>query len=93
MDKRNNTFKVINTTAKDIEILDLLGVNNSSVFLSNCTIWVEGISDKILISKYLNVYMSQKNNKYKEDTKIIITSNGQSYEYKINYSSDDKGCS
>lgn len=67
MDKRNNTFKVINTTAKDIEILDLLGVNNSSVFLSNCTIWVEGISDKILISKYLNVYMSQKNNKYKED--------------------------
>ena len=67
IDKKNNTFKVINTTSKDIEILDLLGVNNSSVFLSNCTIWVEGISDKILISKYLNVYMSQKDYQYKED--------------------------
>lgn len=33
VDKNNNTFKVINTTSKDIEILDLLGVNNSSVFL------------------------------------------------------------
>lgn len=67
VDKNNNTFKVINTTSKDIEILDLLGVNNSSVFLSNCTIWVEGISDKILISKYLSIYMKDKGYSYKED--------------------------
>ena len=66
--KQNNTFKVINTSPNDVEMLQLLGVNNSSVFLSNCTIWVEGISDKILISKYLEVYLKSKNiEKYKED--------------------------
>lgn len=68
INKTNNTFQVINTSPNDIELLQLLGVNNSSVFLSNCTIWVEGISDKILISKYLDVYFKSKGiSKYKED--------------------------
>lgn len=68
VEKNNNLFKVINTNNKDIEILDLLGVHNSSVFISNCTIWVEGISDKILISKYLEIYLKSINEySYKED--------------------------
>ena len=68
VNKLNNTFQIINTSPNDIELLQLLGVNNSSVFLSNCTIWVEGISDKILISKYLEVYFKSKGiSKYKED--------------------------
>ena len=67
INKTNNTFQVIDTSPNDIELLQLLGVNNSSVFLSNCTIWVEGISDKILISKYLDVYFKSKGiSKYKE---------------------------
>lgn len=57
INKKNNCFKVLNTNSKDVEMLELLGVYNTSVFLSNCTIWVEGISDKILISKYLEVYL------------------------------------
>lgn len=68
LEKNNNEFRVINTKSGDIEMLDLLGVYNSSVFLSNCTIWVEGISDKILMSKYLEVYLKSKNElSYKED--------------------------
>ena len=68
IEKKNNLFKVTNTTNNDIEILDILGVYNSSVFVSNCTIWVEGISDKILISKYLDVYIKNKGElSYKED--------------------------
>jgi len=68
INKRNNTFQIINTSPNDVEMLQLLGVNNSSVFMSNCTIWVEGISDKILISKYLSVYLKNKKiTKYKED--------------------------
>ena len=68
VNKSNNKFQVINTSPNDIEMLQLLGVNNSSVFLSNCTIWVEGISDKILISKYLSIYLKNKKiTKYKED--------------------------
>mgnify|MGYP004526035537 CR=1 FL=1 len=66
--KKNNSFKVVNTSPKDIEVLELLGVKNTSVFISNCTIWVEGISDKILISKYLEVYLKEKSTvQYKED--------------------------
>lgn len=68
INNNNSEFKVLNTTNKDIEILELLGVYNSSVFMSNCTIWVEGISDKILISKYLKVFFEDKNElEYKED--------------------------
>lgn len=67
-DKNNKRFKVINTTNNDVDVLKLLGVYNSSIFMSNCTIWVEGISDKILISKYLKIYLEHKNEKeYKED--------------------------
>ena len=66
--KKNNSFKVVNTSSKDIEVLELLGVKNTSVFISNCTIWVEGISDKILLSKYLEVYLKGKSTvQYKED--------------------------
>ena len=61
LENGNNTFKVVNSSSNDIEILQLLGVNNSSVFIANCTIWVEGISDKILISKYLQTYFKSKN--------------------------------
>ncbi len=47
----------------------MLGVRNSSVFLSNCTIWVEGITDRLYIKKYLELYL--KGNKelkvYQED--------------------------
>ena len=67
-ENKNNTFKVINSSPNDIETLQLLGVNNSSVFMANCTIWVEGISDKILISKYLDIYFKEKNiSSYCED--------------------------
>ena len=54
---KNSSFQVINSSPRDIELLNLLGVNNSSVFMANTTIWVEGISDKIYLSKYLQVYM------------------------------------
>ena len=56
-DKQNKTFKVYSTIPNDIEILNQLGVNNSSVFMANSTIWVEGISDKIYIKKYLKTYI------------------------------------
>ncbi len=50
------------------EILDLLGVNNSSVFLANTSIWVEGITDRKYISKLLKLYSEEKKKLYlKED--------------------------
>lgn len=37
-----------------MEILEQLGVKNSSVFQSNCTIWVEGITDVYIMREYIN---------------------------------------
>lgn len=68
IEKKNEKFQILNTTSKDVEILEMLGVYNTSVFMANCSIWVEGISDKILISKYLEVYLKSKNeSRFKED--------------------------
>lgn len=70
MKKSNNRkkFNVINIENADSDILNVLGVKNSSVFLSNCTIWVEGITDRIYLRKFLEVYMkSISENLLKED--------------------------
>lgn len=52
-------------------ILDLLGVTNSSVFMSNCSIWVEGVSDRRYLSAFIKAYYNDSINedffKYSED--------------------------
>lgn len=64
----NPNFEVNNITHRASEALHLLGVNTSSVFLSNCTIWVEGISDRLYIRKYLDIYQKEKGvSVFKED--------------------------
>jgi len=40
----------------DHSALEILGVRNSSIFLSNCTIWVEGVTDRKYFRKYLELY-------------------------------------
>lgn len=64
-------IQVDNVLHNDTNILDLLGVKNASVFMSNCTIWVEGITDRRYIRKYLEAYydsdeFSDKNSKFHE---------------------------
>ncbi len=43
----------------DRSILNDLGVINTSVLLSNCTIWVEGVTDRHLFRHYLELYIKQ----------------------------------
>ncbi len=45
---------------RDIRVLDALGVRNGSVYLANCTIWVEGPSDVTYLRAYLDVAMQEK---------------------------------
>jgi hypothetical protein len=45
-----------NVSNDDERSLQLLGTQNSSVFLSNSTIWVEGITDRRYISRYIDLY-------------------------------------
>lgn len=66
--KTKEEFIVSNIKNADKDILQSLGVRNSSVFLTNCTIWVEGITDRIYLRKYLEIFMNQEGKrKYKED--------------------------
>ena len=57
-----NKFEIENVQSGNNSLLEELGVRNASVFLSNCTIWVEGISDRIYIRKYLDVLMQKDKN-------------------------------
>lgn len=65
--KNKEDFSIVNIKSADKDILQSLGVRNSSVFLTNCTIWVEGITDRIYLRKYLEVFMKDKDRKFKED--------------------------
>ena len=55
-DEVEANFTIKNTSNSDFSLLADLGVRNSSVLLSNCTIWVEGITDRLYLRKYLELY-------------------------------------
>lgn len=62
LDDSENDEKEPNFTIEAVDSgcessLELLGVRNSSVFLVNATIWVEGITDRWYFRKMLNSYM------------------------------------
>lgn len=56
--KARSTVELLSTHGSPI--LNALGVRNSSVFLSNCTIWVEGITDRRYLRKFLRLYYLNK---------------------------------
>lgn len=58
--EKDDRFVIRNTNAGDNALLRELGVNNSSVFLANCSIWVEGISDRNYIKAWLIAYCAAK---------------------------------
>jgi len=55
-DERDAKFFIERVTDKDFSLLSELGVRNSSVLLSNCTIWVEGITDRMYLRRYFDLY-------------------------------------
>ncbi len=57
-------FKITNVT-ENSKVIDLLGVRNSSVYLANCVIWVEGITDRMFIKSLMK--LSGKFENFKED--------------------------
>lgn len=67
--KENSKFYIEKVLKRDVSILEEIGARSSSVFMANCTIWVEGISDRIYLSKYLKLYFDENNMRdtYKED--------------------------
>jgi len=60
--EKNAHVTIENVSNGDERSLQLLGIRNSSVFLSNCTLWVEGITDRRYISHYLDLYQDHLRN-------------------------------
>ena len=60
-------FTVRNTTFGDQDILDHIGVRPSSVMFANCTIWVEGITDRLYFSRYIETILRDKGWFYTEN--------------------------
>lgn len=63
-------FSIENSSNEDRNLLEILGVKNSSVFLTNCTIWVEGVTDRLYFRKYLEIF--QKDQKQKDSNHKIF---------------------
>ena len=52
-------FKVENVTTGDSVLLRTLGVRNSAVFLTNASIWLEGITDRLYLRAYMKKYVCE----------------------------------
>ncbi|WP_299251199.1 AAA family ATPase [uncultured Lacinutrix sp.] len=60
---KTDKFLIKNVNAGDNQVLRDLGVNNSSVFLANSSIWVEGVSDRNLVKAFLKAYCQAEGKK------------------------------
>jgi predicted ATP-dependent endonuclease of OLD family len=52
-------FNIENVSNENSQVLELIGARSSSVFLSNCTIWIEGITDRLYLKKYFEIYQNK----------------------------------
>lgn len=93
---KDKQFVIKNVNRGDNSILRDLGVNNSSVFLANSSIWVEGVSDRNYIKAFLKAYIeSEKSIKaLKEDIDFAFFeyagSNIEHYIFNDNILEDEK---
>lgn len=56
-------YQIQITKPGDLSSLNILGVQNTSIFLSNCTIWIEGITDRFYLKTYLKIYLEYRKSK------------------------------
>ena len=66
-DEHDPKFQVSNAGDANKEILKDIGVTPSSVMLANCTIWVEGITDRLYLGRYLKLYLEKHDKSYHEN--------------------------
>lgn len=59
---KGDTKTVELVSSSEETVLKELGVKNSSVFITNSTIWVEGITDRLYIKKFLELYQASFGN-------------------------------
>lgn len=62
-----SSFLVRAVQGPELALLDELGVDNASVFLANCSLWVEGACDRIYLRGFLTVFERAGGPKLRED--------------------------
>lgn len=81
---QSNGETIVTPTEEYSELLDNLGVRASSVLLANCSIWVEGVTDKLYLRTYMKKYIQElrdsgntqeanKLNSYHENLHYVFT--------------------
>lgn len=96
-----NEVCYVDSLSEKYEMLIDLGVRASSVLLANCSIWVEGITDKLYLSAFMNKYITEltdharaeKLSKYKENVHYIFTEYQGGNITHWNFSSNDDATS
>lgn len=75
----------------DDSVLNLLEVRKSSVFLANCTIWVEGITDRRYLQKYLDIVKKRTNleDQLREDVHYSFVEYGGNNITHFNFNPED----
>jgi len=58
-DQIEGQFILENVAYGNENLLNYLGITSTSVYLSNCTIWVEGVTDKIYYQKFISEFLNQ----------------------------------
>jgi hypothetical protein len=64
-------FHIRVASSRDTHLLLDLGVRNSSVFLTNATIWVEGITDRLYLRAYMQKYIAHVRRTDKEGARKL----------------------
>lgn len=69
LEEKGKSKIISNVKNSNLDALELLGVNNSSIYLANCSIWVEGHTDTLFIRAFLKSYLEYigQNEIIKED--------------------------
>lgn len=60
VDDAGKATSIVESQANNNEVLKELGVLASSVLLANCSIWVEGVTDKRYLQVYLEKYLDER---------------------------------
>jgi AAA15 family ATPase/GTPase len=73
-------FQIRVASSGDRRVLLDLGVRNSSVFLSNATLWIEGITDRMYLKAYMAKYVGDRKTN-KQDSPAILSNLREDYDY------------
>lgn len=88
--ENENYFSLKNITSQK-QIIGLLGIRTSSVFLTNSIVWVEGVTNRKYIRYFIELYKKKKKfvARYKEDAHYVITEYGGSNITHFNFDQED----